>query len=135
MSSEILNQSILIIDGDPDVLCFLTLLFEGRGIRVLRARSRAEAFEVLGRLFVPIDLVLANILLLKTSNRDFNRDIGTVRPGVSVLYMTAFQDSDIIRIEAIKPASNSALGTPDQRGLLDMVLSELERPLTRASAS
>ncbi len=111
-----LNKSILVVDEDPEVLGFLTMLFEARDIRVLRARSGSEAAQVLSRPYVPVDLIVANIMLPDTGR------LAYLRPGVSLLYMSAFIDSGVIRI----------VPTGDDRGLLEAALSSLARPRTLA---
>jgi CheY-like chemotaxis protein len=131
--NEPFHPSILIVDEDPDVLGFLTLLFETRDIRVLRARSRSEAMEVLRKPFVPLHLIVANIMTANMGGQNFCDTVTTLRPGVSVIYMSAFVDSGVIRIEAIKRLNLSGMASADERGILDSVLSELSKPQARAS--
>jgi DNA-binding response OmpR family regulator len=129
----LVSKSILVIDQDPDILGFLTLLFEARDIRVLRARTRAEALELLGREYVPVDLVLANLMTAQMENSDLCADVASLRRGVPVIYMSAFVDSGAIRIEALKSLSGSGLAAADGRGVLEAVLAALTR--SRAAAS
>jgi DNA-binding NtrC family response regulator len=115
------NKSVLIVDEDRDVLGFLTLLFEYRKLRVLRARTRAEAAEILGRQNVPVHAVLANMMAARIDAADFAREVAGIRPGLPVVYMSAFVDSGVIRIEAMRPTA-----THDERGVLEAVLSAVE---------
>lgn len=128
-----MNKSILTVDPDPDVLAFLTLLFEPHDVRVLRARTRSEAFEIMNREYVPVDLVLVNLILAQTEAPELSHDVASVRPGVPVVYMSAFVDSGIIRIEALKLMNDSGLSAVDERGVIDMVLATLATPHARAS--
>jgi DNA-binding response OmpR family regulator len=127
------SKSILVVDQDPDILAFLTLLFEAADLRVLRARTRAEALELLGREYVPVDLVLANLMTAQAEGSDLCSDVAFARPGVPVVYMSAFVDSGMIRVEALKSLSVSGLTSADERGLLESVLSALEKPRARAT--
>ncbi len=128
-----MSKSILVVDQDSDVLGFLTLLFEARDVRVLRARTRPEALELLGRQYVPVDLVLANLMTAQMERSDLSVDVASLRPGVPVLYMSAFVDSGMIRIEALKSLSVSGLTAADERGVLEAVLAEIARPRAIAS--
>ena len=123
-----MNKSILVVDQDPDVLGFLTLLFEARDIRVLRARTRAEALELLGREYVPVDLVLANLMTAQMECSDLCVDVACLRPGVPVMYMSAFVESGIVRIEALKSLNAFGLAAADERGVLEAVLAALAKP-------
>jgi CheY-like chemotaxis protein len=98
----LLNKSILLLDEDPDILAFLTVLFEERGLRVLRARSRREAMEVLERQYVSVDLILANIVITHLSDTDFEADVASLRESLPTLYMSAFTDAGVFRIEMMK---------------------------------
>ena len=127
-----MNKSILVVDEDPSVLTFLTLLFEVEGIRVLRSRTKSEAFEVMGRTYVPVDLVLTN-MMIERPGADFTREIALVRPGIPVLLMSAFVDEEVIRVEAMKKCGFEGNWIPDDRGVLEAVKSALEK--TRTSAT
>ena len=127
-----MSKAILVVDQDPDVLGFLTLLFEARDLRVLRARTRAEALELLGLDYVPVDLVLANLMTAQMESSDLGIDVAHLRPGVPVMYMSAFVESGVIRVEALKSLSHSGLAAADERGVIESVLSTLEKPRARA---
>jgi DNA-binding response OmpR family regulator len=112
-----LDKSVLVIDEDPEVLAFLTHLFEAQNLRVLRARSPSEALDILSREYVSVDLILANLMIARMD------ELASARPGVAVLYMTAFVDSGVIRIEAMNRFNATGFSTADERGVLDAVLS------------
>jgi len=128
-----LSKSVLILDEDPEILTFLTHLLEARKLRVLRARTKAEAFEILSREYIPVGLVLANLMLTRMGGPDFRRQVADIRKGVSVIYMSAFVDSGVIRIEAMQGGTSAGFSGPDERGVLDAVLSTLKG--TRAAAA
>jgi len=126
------GKSILLVDGDPEVLTFLTLLFEEKGVRVLRARTASEALEVLQRDYVPVDLVLTNIMI-NSPGSEFARDATRTRPGVAVLLMSAFVDEEVIRVEVMKRSDFAGNSMPDDQGVVKAVMSALSK--TRVSAS
>jgi CheY-like chemotaxis protein len=126
------SKSVLLLDENPEVLAFLTRLFEGRDLRVLRARSKSEAFEVLGKTYVPVDLILANLMVTQLDESDFDREVASVRRGISVIYMSAFVDSEVIRVEAVSRFNNPGFSAVDERGVLEAVLSALGNSGARA---
>lgn len=127
-----MNKSILLVDEDPSVLTLLTQLFEGQSVRVLRSRNQSEALEVLGRNYVLVDLVVVNIMINR-SGSEFSRNIAVVRPGVPVLLMSAFVDEGAIRVEAMKQCGFEDNWLPDDRGILEAVMSALARDRTSAT--
>jgi DNA-binding NtrC family response regulator len=131
-------QSVLIVEKDPDVLIFLTLLFEARGLRILRARSKSEALGILRRTFIPVDLVLAGLARGSAEDRieaeDFAAQLSELRPATLLLHMNAFLDEGMIRIEAMKPADVCGFVASDRRGVLAAVMSALGEERTLVSA-
>jgi len=121
-----LSKSVLILDEDPEVLTFLTQLLEARKLRVLRARSKSEAFEILNRAYVPVDLVVANLMLTGVGGPDFTRHVADLRPHVPVMYMSAFIDSGVIRVEAMSGVGYAEFPGADDRGVMKAVFSALK---------
>jgi DNA-binding response OmpR family regulator len=130
-----LSKSILLIDEDPEVLAFLTLLLEERGMRVLRARTRAEALDIFNRDYVPIDLVVANMMMSHTIGGSLEREVARVRALVPILYMTAFVEEGVIRVEAMRHPDLSGHSAADDRGFIEAVMSALGRTRVRASVA
>jgi DNA-binding response OmpR family regulator len=130
-----LSKSILLIDEDPEVLAFLTLLLEERGMRVLRARTRAEALDIFNRDYVPVDLVLANMMMSQMIGGGFEREVARVRALVPVLYMTAFVEDGVIRVEAMKHPDLSGHSAADDRGFVEAVMSALGRTRVRVTGA
>ena len=133
------NKSILLLDEDPEILKFLSLVFEERGLRVLRARSRTEALEVLSRQFIPVDLILANIVITHLSETDFEADVASVRMGVRILYMSAFVEDGMFRVETMKRpypvvGDNGGYAIAHNEGLVNAVMSALTKARAQAGA-
>ena len=78
-----MSKSVLLLDENPDVLSFLTHLLDARGVRVLRARTKCEAFEILGRDYVSVDLVLANVMIAEIDQGCLVREVASTRRGIS----------------------------------------------------
>ena len=140
-----MSKSILLLDEDPEVLAFLTVLYEERGVRVLRARSRTEAMEVLGRTFVPVDLILANIVITHLSDTDFEQDVANLREGIPILYMSAFVEDGVYRVEVMKrpydapgdwgTENSPPAAPPANEGVVNAVMAALSKKSARAGAN
>lgn len=100
--------SVLVVDEEPSVLVFLASLLDNNGIRALLAHSAQEAEEIARRGYVPIDLVLTDIVVkdsggdaaaAEISGAELINRLRRIRPDVRSLYMTAFIDAGVIRIQ------------------------------------
>jgi len=141
----LLNKSILLLDEDPEILAFLTVLLEERGPRVLRARSRMEMLEILSRPYVQVDLILANIVITHLSDSDFEQEVASLRTRVPVLYMSAFVEQGVIRIEMMKRpypvqgsmtlSSSAGFAAGEEDNVINAVISALTRHVAGAGAS
>ena len=57
------SPSVLVIDEQPAILAFFARILTAGGMRALLARNSGEAIGIAERGYVPIDLVLSNVLL------------------------------------------------------------------------
>jgi CheY-like chemotaxis protein len=121
-------RSVLVVDSDPAVLALLTSILEGPRtasrprIRVLRARSAAEAAEVLDRSYVPVDLILANQKFSESG--ELGSHARAIRPEVPVMYLSALSEGETVRL----PDPSSA-----GEGLLGAVVAALGKPAMRVA--
>jgi CheY-like chemotaxis protein len=120
------SLSVLVIDESPDVLMFFARLLDANGIRALAARNAAEAISIAERSYIPIDLILANVLVPpdpalpeRGNGSDLVDRLRRLRPHVHELYMSAWVDSGVIRIELLERGLHHMSRTPDDRGLVD----------------
>jgi CheY-like chemotaxis protein len=95
------SLSVLVIDEEPSVLALLSEILAENGIRALLARNASEAVEVAGRSYVPIDLVLTDVQIPGATGAEVLARIRASRPNVRGLYMAAFIDSKVIRIDLL----------------------------------
>ena len=100
--------SVLVVDEEPSILTFLASLLETNGMRALLARSAHEAIGIAQRGYVPIDLILTDIVVKEsiadsgiseiTGAEMLNR-LRQIRPDTRALYMSAYVDTGVIRIQ------------------------------------
>ena len=99
--------SVLVVDEDTSVLAFLARILDANGIRALLARSAEEALSIAQRNYVPINLVLTDVTVREAVNDSVSESDGAqfasrlrqIRPDARVLYMSAYTDAGIIRIQ------------------------------------
>jgi DNA-binding NtrC family response regulator len=125
------SLSVLVINEDADILSFFARILDSSGIRALLARDAEEAVGVAKRGYVPIDLVLTDIALGPEAVDQLRR----LRPEVRVLYMSAYLDSGVIRIELVDHAFQTTSKTSDHGGLIEAIRTAATRPLTFMAGS
>jgi ActR/RegA family two-component response regulator len=99
--------SVLVVDEDTSVLAFLARLLDANGIRALLARSAEEALSIAQRSYVTINLILTDVTVREAVNDSVSESAGAqlasrlreMRPDVRVLYMSAYTDAGIVRIQ------------------------------------
>jgi CheY-like chemotaxis protein len=132
--------SVLVVDEEPAILSFFARILDTNGIRALLARDSGEAIGVAKRGYVPIDLVLTDVLLVpNTAVPDVGSGLELVdrlrqlRPDLRALYMSAYVESDVIRIELLERGLQHTSKSSDDRGLIESIRTAGARPITRAS--
>lgn len=122
------SLSVLIIDEEPGILAFFARILDVNNIRALLARSSAEAIGIAKRSYVPIDLVLSNVMLRPdpelpeiTSASDLVDRLRQLRPRLRALYMSALVDSEVIRIDLMDRGMHHLSKNSGHAGLIDAI--------------
>ena len=133
------SLSVLIVDKTPQILVTLARLFRTNNIRALLARDSMEAFAIAGRDYVPIDLVLANIVVPGLDAYHLVDGLRGIRPGLRALYMSASLDCGLIRLELMPAGTGSFItvgpGLAETGDLVQSVRSACTQPLRRAAGA
>jgi DNA-binding NtrC family response regulator len=140
MAKGVDSLSVMVIDEESAVLSFFASILNANGIRALLARNADEAIGIANRGYVPIDVVLTDILLKpSTGAPGSDRGIELVarlrklRPEVRVLYMSAHLDSEVIRIELMDGKFAPMGKQSDNQGLIEAIRTAAGAPLVRAA--
>jgi two-component system cell cycle sensor histidine kinase/response regulator CckA len=83
-------ETILVVDDDPWVLGLARDVLAGEGYRVLEAPSAEAALRLAEGYAAPIDLLLTDVIMLEMSGRELADRLRPVRPGLKVIYMSAY---------------------------------------------
>jgi PAS domain S-box-containing protein len=110
------GESILVVEDEAPVRYMMKRALEGAGYRVLDAGNATEALDVLAHTTEKISLVLTDVVMPGESGRALADRIGTLIPGVSVLFTSGYTDGEIAR-----------------RGLLEPGAAFIQKPVTPAA--
>jgi CheY-like chemotaxis protein len=140
MATDRTPLSVLVIDEDAEILSFFARILDSNGIRPLLARNGGEAEGIAKRGYVPIDLVLTNVLLKPdVAAPDLDGGLELVdrlrqlRPDVRALYMSAYVDTEVIRIELLDRGGHTLLKNSDDRGLIESIRTAAAKPLVQTA--
>ncbi|RKG85167.1 response regulator [Corallococcus terminator] len=83
-----LNKTLLFLEDDRDLQTLVCTFLRDKGYQVTPARSAAEARQVL--VSQPVDAAIVDGLLPGMTGADFIRELRQTRPGLPVLFASAF---------------------------------------------
>jgi PAS domain S-box-containing protein len=106
-------ETILLAEDEDAVRALVCRVLEQQGYRVVAARDGAEALHLAAKHEGWIDLLLTDVIMPGMGGIDLSNQIRRVRPGIRVLYMSGYTDSEI-----------------DRRGVLGEDAALLEKPFT-----
>jgi CheY-like chemotaxis protein len=131
------SLAVLVVDEEPEILAFFARLLDSNGMRALLARTADEAIGIAKRGYVPIDLVVTDVLLRTPETRPGEESNGSelvdrlreFRPDVRALYMSANTDDEVIRVELMDRGFETTSKKTDDPGLVEWIRSAALAPL------
>jgi len=90
-------RTILVLDHEPAVLRLLRFLLVTSGYNVLEARTDEEALAKVEDSPRPIDLLLADLELPRTTRRVLTEEVRARTPATRILYMSSLSDAELRR--------------------------------------
>jgi DNA-binding response OmpR family regulator len=90
-------RTILVLDHEPAVLRLLRFLLVTAGYNVLEARTDEEALTKVEESPLPIDLLLADLELPRTTRRILTQQVRARTPATRILYMSSLSDAELRR--------------------------------------
>jgi len=90
-------RTILVLDHEPAVLRLLRFLLVTAGYDVLEARTDEEALAKVEDSPRPIDLLLADLELPRTTRRVLTEEVRARTPATRILYMSSLSDAELRR--------------------------------------
>ena len=90
-------RTILVLDHEPAVLRLLRFLLVTSGYNVLEARTDEEALAKVEDSPRPIDLLLADLELPRTTRRLLAEQVRARTPATRILYMSSLSEPELRR--------------------------------------
>jgi PAS domain S-box-containing protein len=112
------DETILLVEDEEAVRGLARLVLEKRGYHVIEARDGADALRLSEQEPSLIHLMVTDVVMPNMSGRVLAERLQTLRPEMSVLYMSGYTDDTIVR-----------------HGVLDANMHFLQKPFTGASLS
>jgi CheY-like chemotaxis protein len=97
------RETILVVEDEPEVRDVITEAVQSDGYAVLFALSGSEALAVSSQHRGPIHLLLTDLVMPGMSGRDLAALLKVTRPDMVVLFMSGYNDSEILRRDALDP--------------------------------
>jgi hypothetical protein len=91
------SETILVVEDDPGVRELVCMMLASKGYTVLTAQHPSDAESVCQRHSGNIHLLLTDMILPGASGREVATRVGSLRPGIKVLYMSGYTDDALIR--------------------------------------
>jgi signal transduction histidine kinase len=94
--------TVLVVEDDPILRRLTRRLLEDTGYVVLEASRGDEALAIAGQP-VPIDAVVTDVVLPGLGGREVVARLTEARPGLRVVFMSGYTDSDLVDLSALGP--------------------------------
>jgi signal transduction histidine kinase len=99
------EERILIVEDDDAVRRMTREFLQLRGYTVLEARGSTDAIQFVESHQETIDLVLTDVVMPGMKGRELVARLAKLRPGLKVLYMSAYTEDDAINIGILNPGT------------------------------
>ena len=91
------SETVLIVEDEDLVRALAVRALRSHGYQCCEARHAAEALRLLAQEPTQIDLVITDVVMPGMSGGGLGDRLALLRPGLPVLYTSAFTDEDMIR--------------------------------------
>ncbi len=99
------EERILVVEDDDAVRRMTREFLQLRGYTVLEARGSTDAIQFVESHQEAIDLVLTDVVMPGMKGRELVDRLAKLRPGLKVLYMSAYTEDDAINIGILNPGT------------------------------
>jgi DNA-binding NtrC family response regulator len=86
------SETILLIEDLAELREMIATILRSKGYKVLQARDGADAVNLAGSHFAPIDLIVTDVIMPKLNGPEAMRQIRLRRPNVKAIYITGYSN-------------------------------------------
>ena len=97
------TKSVLVVEDEELVRDFACRLINAQGYRCLQAANGAEALEWVQERGDELDLILTDVVMPVMGGREMADRVARLRPGLPVLYMSAYSAEEVARRGLLPP--------------------------------
>jgi two-component system, cell cycle sensor histidine kinase and response regulator CckA len=91
------HETVLVVEDEELVRALAVRTLRDRGYRCLEAHDAGEALRLVQQEEGPLDLVITDVVMPGMSGGGLGDRLALLRPGLPILYTSAFTDEDVIR--------------------------------------
>jgi hypothetical protein len=105
------NETVLLAEDDRSVRRLAARILAQSGYRVIEAASGEEALRFADEHHEPMDILVTDVVMHGVSGPELARRLTSARPGLKVLYLSGYMESDM-RNSILQHLDSSFLGKP-----------------------
>ncbi len=129
------SETILLTEDEDIARKVVVKALRKRGYTVLHARNGQVAIDISGKHEGPIDLLLTDVIMPGMNGSELAKTIASKRPGMSVLYMSGYNQEIISQRGVLEPGTNFIEKTFTGEGLCHKVREVLDGAKQASSSS
>jgi len=97
------NETVLVIEDDPDVLEISVTFITNFGYTVLTAKDADEALQVFKKHRSEIALIISDVIMPGLSSQDLMRQLVKIKPQCKLLFVSGYTDDAIAKHGVLAP--------------------------------
>jgi PAS domain S-box-containing protein len=97
------SETLLLVEDDEMVRHLVSRMLKSRGYTVLAASDGTDALRQVESHRGPIDMLITDVVMPGMSGREVAQRVTTLRPQVTVLYLSGYTDDAIVRHGMLEP--------------------------------
>jgi signal transduction histidine kinase/CheY-like chemotaxis protein len=106
INSALGTETILLVEDDHGVRRVAFEFLKVKGYRVLEAATADDAIRIATECNDPIHLLLTDIVMPGLKGEELVEQIRSIRPGIRVLYMSAYTEDAVVNLGILAPGTN-----------------------------
>jgi CheY-like chemotaxis protein len=112
LAASVDGKTILLVEDEQAVRRVMRIALELAGCTIHEASNGEEALELIHRLGREVDLVIADLLMPRTSGSTLASALGRIRSELPMLFVSGASETDLQRILGRTPAEHEILWKP-----------------------